>query len=411
MKTHLTTHVLKDLNFLTFWLSHVISSIGNTLIPVTITFAVLEVTGSATSLGLVLGALWVSRVVFVMFGGVWADRISRKAILICSDLLQGANHLLIAYLFFTHSIELWHLVASALLYGAVSAFHSPASGGLIPQIVKKNQLQQANSLLSIVNSIFEIAGPAIAGILVVLVGFDVIFFIDAMTFFVSLLLMLMVLPKYKSETSVDNSYWQDLKEGIKVARSHTWIWKSLVTFSLLNFAVAAFNVLGPLALIDQLDGPKKWGLILTAASVGGLLGGLLSHNLKPKNPLKFAFTLMTVLVPLEILMLIGPASHWLIMIVAMFASASIIISAVFWDTLVQQKVPEHMLSRIGSLDSFVSFVFMPVGFVLAGPLSEALGMTWTLILLASLVFILNTWVIYFKDVRKVEFDKAIEIEA
>ncbi|WP_201714368.1 MFS transporter [Rossellomorea arthrocnemi] len=404
-------HILKDINFLTFWLAHVISSIGNTLIPVTITFAVLEVTGSATSLGLVLGALWITRVLFVMFGGVWADRISRKSILICSDLLQGANHLTIAFLFFTHSIELWHLVISALLYGAVSAFHSPASGGLIPQIAKENQLQQANSLLSIVNSILEIAGPAVAGILVVMVGFDIIFFIDAMTFFVSLILMLLVTPKYKLETTVDSSYWQDLKEGIHLAKNQTWIWKSLITFAMINFAVAAFNVLGPIALLGQLNGPKEWGMILTAASVGGLLGGLISHNFKPKNPLKFAFSFMTVLVPLQILMLLGPASHWLIMVVAMFASASIILSAVFWDTLVQQKVPEHMLSRIGSLDSFVSFVFMPIGFVLAGPISEVLGLTWTLLLLASSVFIINMGIIYFKDVGKGEFDQSIKAEA
>ncbi|GGD29565.1 MFS transporter [Pontibacillus salipaludis] len=392
-----SNHILKDKDFLIYWISHIISTIGNTIVPLTITFAVLEITGSATSLGVVLGALWISRVIFITFGGVWADRLSRKKVILFSDILQGSNHLIIALLFFSNQIELWHLVVSALFYGSVSAFHAPATSGLIPQIVKGESLQQANSLLSIVNSLFQIAGPAIAGALVLFVGFGNIFLLDALTFFSSFILVLFIRPNFKAESTPKSTYWEDLKEGIDIARQYTWIWSSMVAFSILNFAVASFSVLGPLVVTEKLNGPTEWGLILTSGSIGGLIGGVLSHKLKPKSPLKFSFTLMTIFVSLQIASLINPISHWIIMVFSLLASASMIIGGVFWDTLVQREVPEHLLSRIGSLDSFVSFVFMPVGFVLAGPLSEKLGMNWTLALISSLVFITNIWVIYFRD--------------
>ncbi|MFJ7941160.1 MFS transporter [Peribacillus sp. NPDC096622] len=397
--------LMKDKNFFLYWVSQLISSLGNSLIPVTITFAVLEVTGSATSLGIVLGALWISRVVFVMFGGVWADRLSRKHIIIIADLFQGFNHLIISLAFFTNLIEIWHLAISALFYGAISAFHAPASSGFLPEIIEKHQLQKANSLLSITSSIFDIAGPALAGLLVIFLGFSTIFIIDAITFFVSFFLVLFVTPKFKSKQSQQTPYWQDLKEGVKVAKNHSWIWTTLISFSIFNFAVAAINVLGPLALSESLRGPKEWGLILTAGSIGGLLGGIISHNLKPKHPLKFSFVLMAIFIILELLVLIGPLSTWIIMIVFMLASASIILGAVFWDTIVQQHVPEHLISRIGSLDSFVSFIFMPVGFVIAGPLSAKIGLNSTLITIATLVLISNVWVIYFGDGRKIQFNE------
>lgn len=399
--------VLKEKNFLVFWISHIVSTIGNTIIPLTITFAVLEVSGSATSLGMVLGALWVSRVLLITFGGVWADRLSRKKVLIFSDILQGINHLTIASLFFSNQIQLWHLVISALFFGAVSAFHAPASSGIIPQIVKKDKLQQANSLLSIVNSICQIAGPAVAGGLVLFVGFGNIFLIDAITYFTSFLLLIFIRPTFNSESTSQNSYWEDLREGVHIAKKYTWIWSSMISFSVLNFSVAAFNVLGPLIMSEKFNGPTDWGFVLTAGSVGGLLGGILTQKFSPKSPLKLSFILMTIFATLQMIVLIGNTSLWVIMCVAMLASGSIIMGAVYWDTLVQKNVPEHLLSRIGSIDSFVSFIFMPMGFVLAGPLSEQLGMNWTLIIIASIVFISNVWVIYFRDYRKETFEMPI----
>ncbi|AST93573.1 hypothetical protein BC6307_21035 [Sutcliffiella cohnii] len=402
--------ILKDSNFFLFWLSHVISSMGNTLIPVTITFAVLEVTGSATKLGVVLGALWISRVLFVMFGGVLADRLSRKKILIISDLLQGVNHLIIGILFFVGSIEMWHLIVSSVLYGAVSAFHSPASSGIIPQLTSKENYQKANSVLSIMSNIFEIAGPALAGLMVVFLGFSTIFFIDALTFFLSLILMLFVKERFKKESQAQESYWTDLVEGIKVTRNYSWIWSTLIIFSVLNFATAAFYVLGPIVISENYGGPKVWGFIVTAGAIGGLIGALLSHNIKLKNPLRFCFIIMPLFVSIEFLVLIGPMPSWLIMFAAMLASASIVIGAVLWDTIVQKNIPQNLLSRIGSLDSFVSFVFMPLGFVLAGPLSDQLGMTMTLIIITSFVVVSSILILFVGDTLKIKSGKKYNLE-
>ncbi|MBG9691495.1 MFS transporter [Lysinibacillus sphaericus] len=402
-------YLFKDKNFFLFWLSQVISSIGNTLIPVTITFAVLEVTGSATKLGMVLGALWISRVIFVMFGGVLADRIPRKKILIIADLLQGVNHVVVGILFFVGSIEMWHLTVSALFYGAVSAFHSPASSGILPQLIDKEKFQKANSVLSIANSIFEIIGPALAGVMVIFWGFSTIFFIDAITFFISMILMCLVIERYKSEPRTEESYWADLVGGIRVVRNYSWIWSTLIIFSTLNFAIASFYVLGPIIILENFGDPKAWGLIVMASSVGGLIGGVVSHNIKLKNPLRVSFIIMPIFVSLEILVLIGPMSSWIIMLVVMFTSASIVIGGVLWDTFVQHNLPQNLLSRIGSLDSFVSFVFMPLGFVLAGPLSNYLGMTWTLLIISSLVIVLSFLFLYLGESFKMRAENKNEL--
>ena len=153
--------------------------------PVAVAFAVLDLTGSAADLGLVLAALMASRVVFIVAGGVWADRLPRQLVMIAADLVRALVHGVIALAFFTDSIAVWHLVASSVLFGAASAFFGPASTGLVKSLVKPTRLQEANALMGISNNAVSIFGPALAGLLVALAGFGVVFAIDAATFIVS----------------------------------------------------------------------------------------------------------------------------------------------------------------------------------------------------------------------------------
>ena len=147
-----------------------ISVIGDALFPVALAFAVLELSGSPSSLGLVLAAQALPLAAFALVGGVVGDRVSRQRLMLASDLARAVVQAVAATLLITGVAEIWHLAVLAGLYGAAEAFFRPAAGGLIPRLVPDSDLLQANSLIAMSQSLGMVLGPAIAGALIALFG-------------------------------------------------------------------------------------------------------------------------------------------------------------------------------------------------------------------------------------------------
>jgi MFS family permease len=139
---------LAEREFRLLWFGRSLSSIGDAIVPVAVSFAVLEL-GTASDLGIVLGAYMGARMLFVVAGGVWADRLPRRALMIAADAVRALVQAVIALAFFTDAIEIWHLALSSAIFGVASAFFGPASTGLVPEIVSANRLQEANALLGL----------------------------------------------------------------------------------------------------------------------------------------------------------------------------------------------------------------------------------------------------------------------
>jgi MFS family permease len=259
-----------------------LSSVGDAIVPVAVTFAVLDL-GDATDLGLVLGSSSAARVIFLVAGGVWADRLPRQLVMMAADVVRAGVQALIALAFFTESIAIWQLAAGAAFFGAASAFFNPASTGLVPQLVSRERLQEANALLGLARSVIEVAGPVVSGLLVATLGFGVVFAVDAASFVASFLcLAAMRLPRSIARGERKRMLTEAI-DGLRIVRQRRWIVAGLACDLLFNLALAAYFVLGPAVFEEHFDGARDWGIAMSAAAVGGLLGGLIVLRFRPSR--------------------------------------------------------------------------------------------------------------------------------
>lgn len=372
---------LAERDFRLLWLGRSLSGIGDALVPVATSFAVLEI-GTARDLGLVLGAYMTTRMLFVVIGGVWADRLPRRFLMIAADVVRGVVQGVIALAFFTDAIEVWHLALSSAIFGVASAFFGPASTGLIPQIVSAGRLQEANALLGLSRNAIDVFGPAVSGALVATVGYSLVFAIDAASFVASLLCLAAMRPLAPVRTRAQ-SFLADAKEGIGEVLARPWLRVTLTVDAISNFALAPYFVLGPLVVREHLGGASDWGLMMTAGAVGGIAGGAFVLRYKPSRPLVAAYVILFSL-PLAILTLVPPLPLPALMAGSALFTFGIVVGNTFWSTMEQQHVPNEALGRVDSISWMISLVVMPIGYVISGPAADAIGVRATLLAAAAL---------------------------
>jgi MFS family permease len=374
--------VLSEASFRWLWLARSTSSIGDALVPVAIAFAVLDLAGPG-ELGIVSAAYMGTRMVFVVIGGVWADRLPRQLVMIAADVVRAVTQGVVALAFFAGAVEWWHLAVSSSVFGAASAFFGPASTGLVPKLVPAARLQEANALLGLSRNSIEVFGPALSGVLVATVGYEVVFAVDALSFVASgLFLLAMRLPRALPSIP-KQSFLADAKDGLAEVRARPWLWVAFANFAIGNLAMAPYFVLGPLVLEQQFGGARDWGLMMTGGAIGGLVAGAIALRWKPSRPLLFSFPLMLFL-PLEMSALAVPVPLPLLVAGAGLVVLGIVLGNVLWQTVEQQQIPNEKLARVDAFDWMVSLVFMPIGYVAAGPLAERIGVAETLLLAAGL---------------------------
>jgi MFS family permease len=389
---------LRERPFRMLWLGRTTSSVGDAISGIAVAFAVLEISGSASALGVVLAAFTLSRVVFILVGGVWSDRLERRRVMLACDLVRGLAQGAVAVLLLTDAAELWHLVAAAAVVGGASSFFGPASTGLIPQTVSRERLQQANALLSTSDSASWLVGPAASGVLIAAFGTGVAFAIDAASFFVSAGFLLALRVDERTGERERQTFLADLARGWREVRARTWLQGALVTFSLSNVSIAVFFVLGPVVFAEELGGAADWGLAMTVGAAGGLLGSAIALRYRPRYPLRPSF-LVILPVSLSLLALAPPLPAVAVGVAAGLMFGGIQLGNALWDTMLQQHVPRDVVSRVSSYDWLVSLVFMPLGYTLAGPLADAIGRDRTLLAAAALSALANVGVLALPSVR------------
>jgi MFS family permease len=373
---------LHESQFRLLWLGRTTSSIGDALIPVALAFAVIDETGSATDLGLVMAAYTLARVVLILVGGVWADRLPRRLVMLTADLVRAVSQGLLAFLLISGSAEIWHLAVAGAVSGGAQAFFGPASTALVPDTVSLARLQQANALVGMTGSGAELFGPALSGVLVAAVGPGWVFAVDAASFALSAVFLLAMRVR-EAAPAETQPFLREIAGGLREIAARRWLSVSLVTFAIGNLTIASYFVLGPLIVERELGGARDWGLVLTGGAAGGLIASLVALRYKPRRPLLVGFALLLVQ-PISVLALIPPLPVLGLAVTAAIGYGSVSIFNVFWETVLQQQVPRHALSRVSSLDWMVSLVFMPIGYTIAGPLSDAIGVDETLWLATGL---------------------------
>ncbi|WP_242905008.1 MFS transporter [Actinomadura terrae] len=348
------------------------SLLGDGMVGVALAFAVLDLTGSAADLGLVLAARSVPLVAVLLAGGVIADRLPRRRVMVAADLGRVAGQAVMAALLIGGHARVWELAVLQALHGTATALFTPASTGLLPSLVPGDLLQHANALRGLAASAGNIAGPALAGVLVAATSPGWAIAADAATFAVSAAL-LAGLTAPARRRAAPRSVRRDLLDGWTEFRSRTWVWVVVAASFTANALFAVFLVLGPAAVRDEAGGATAWAAIVAAFGTGSLLGGLAVLRHRPRRPLR-AGMLAVALFPLPTL---GLAAHLPAVAVAapaLLGGAGLTVFNALWQTTLQRHVPDRALSRVSAYDWFGSLAGQPVGQAAAGPLAAGVGL-------------------------------------
>ncbi|MBE7210059.1 MAG: MFS transporter [Gluconacetobacter diazotrophicus] len=366
--------LLLERNFALFFVAASASTLGSAVVPVALTFALLVLKYSATSIGLVLAAQTAPAVVLMLVGGVVGDRWPRRLVMIMADILRCAAQAALALLLASGHPTLPALLALAACVGIGNAFFGPAEIGLIPQIASSARLKQANSLLSISGSLSAVAGPSLGGLLVAIGSAPIAIGLNAVGYAASgICLALLRVAPAAHENKATTSFVADLRLGWVEFRRHRWLQLITAQYGLLNLvAFAPFFVLGPVLFASVPNGARLWGLVASATGVGGIAGGLLILRLRPLRPL-IAFELCAALLTTPLVLL---AFHIPVLPLAIGSAvfgAALAILNVMAQTTIQERIPEDVLSRVNALFSLVATGLGPIGYALCGPVAHLVG--------------------------------------
>ncbi|MFD5215510.1 MFS transporter [Microbacterium sp. NPDC058345] len=355
-----------DRNFRWFFLARAITMVTGSMSAIALAFAVLEIDNHPESLSYVLTAFTVSNVIFVLFGGVVADRLPRALVIQACYVIDILSIGTIAVLLFTGSASIPAMVALAAVNGASTAFVLPAMQGIIPQLTTPAHLQQANAMLSFVRSAVVIGGPVIAGILVTTAGPALAMVVQVGGWLVAIpVLALVRLPPPPG--AGEFSLFSDLRAGWGEFWSRSWLWTIVLAFMIMNaIHVGAWGVVGPyIAKNDERLGIAGWGWVVSAEGVGVLLMTLVLMWFPLRRPLRYGMLGMAVFA-LPLTALGAHPAVVLVAIAAFLAGAGTEVFSTGWNLAMMENIPGDRLSRVASYDMLGSFIVMPIGTLVYG---------------------------------------------
>lgn len=380
MRPLLPAVLREEPQFARYFAGQALSMVGDRVTFVAVPFAVLSIPGAgAAEVGLVGAAMLVPFLVFALAGGVWADRLPRHRVMLVSDLVRFATQAVAAALLLAGVAQVWHLVVLMAVFGTADAFFAPAAAGLMPLVVSAERLQEANAMRGLVMSTGLVAGPALAGGLIFLVGPGGAIALDALSFAVSAVFLARLRPRAADAGSApEGGFFAQLREGFAEVMARTWVWSTLGALSVYHVVVLpSVFVLGPVLSEREFGGAAAWSVVVAAFGVGSIVGDLLALRVRMKRPLVVAAAALAVASCQALIIGAGPTIP---VIAALEAVTGVAVSLAFtlWETSLQTHVPQAALSRVSSYDYLLTAGLMPVGLAIAGPVAEAFGLRPTL---------------------------------
>jgi predicted MFS family arabinose efflux permease len=391
--------MLLSRNFTLLFAARSISYFGTYLAPIAVAFAVLDLTGSASDTGIAFACWTIAQVATLLVGGVVADRLPRRLVMVSSDTANFCVRAGMGALLLSGHAHIWEIFVLQALGGAATAFYSPASTGLVPEVVDPSQLQQANAFTGIARFLAFPLGAATGGAIVATIGSGTALLVDAGTYAASaLLLTAMQLPARARAASAPN-FLRELREGWQAFTEHTWVW--LLTFWIAFYFVityAPFFVLGPYIAKHSLGGAGAWGTVVTGEGIGALAGAIIGLRIRPARPwvvVGAVFSLTSV----QSVLLAAHVSFVAIALAAVIAGLSFSLGTVIWDTGIQRQIAPEKLSRVSAYNWMCAMVFLPLGYALAGPIAATVGMSAYLVFGAAWIVLTTAVVISVPGVR------------
>jgi MFS family permease len=397
---------LRHRDFRLLWSGMCVSLLGDGIFLVAMAWQVYALSNAPTALAVVGITMTVPTIAFLLLGGVVSDRLDRRRIMLASDLVRGLAVGLLALLSLTGVLELWHVAALAAVYGAGTAFFSPAFDALVPELLPAGELAQANALDQFVRPIaLRLAGPALGGVLIDVLGAGSAFALDAASFAVSAVALLAMAPApRRAALAVGASVTRDMREGLRYVRSHVWLW---ATFASAAVAYLLFmgpaEVLLPYIVKNDLHGSAAdLGIVFAAGGIGSVgCAVVIGQRGLPRRDITFMYLTWT----LATLAVAGyglASAVWQLMLASLAFNALETAGTIVWATAKQRHVPAALLGRVSSLDWLISIGLLPLSFALTGPVSGAIGAQTTLIAAGLLGAVVTFAALLLPGMRDVE---------
>lgn len=386
--------------FRTLWFARIISNLGNGMAPIALSFGVLGLEGAtARDLGFVLSAQAIPIVLMLPFGGVIADRLPRAMVIAVTDVILSGFVIAMGVLFITDTATVPTLMALNVVVGILNAIWWPAFPGIVPAVMEERDLNQANAVIAIASNAGLIAGAAVAGGLVTLVGSGWAIVVDGLTFFIAGVLVYRLRKLTPRTPPTGNSVVGDLRSGFGTFMSFRWVWVIVGAFSIIVACMrAGFDVSGPVLFKEQFGGAGDYSIAQTALAVGFLLGALFATKYKPQRPLVFC-VLVTFAMPVQFVLMSMAVPVWTLALGAMAVGMAFEQWGVHWTTALQTHIPRESLSRVSAFDAMGSLIFGPVGLALAGPLIAAFGVSEVLLGCAVITAVMLGLTLLDREVR------------
>lgn len=379
------------------------ASVGFSLVGVS--FAVLKATNSATDLSYVLAAQIAPSLVFVLIGGVAADRFRAQRVIVAANLLMALGEGTFGVLALAGRPPLWAMLGLEAVTGTGVALFYPASQALLPRIVPDSLLQEASAISRLVMNSGQMAGAAAAGLLVAAAGpgWALVLCGVGMVATVPMLLAIKAsgpLPAGRAPADAPApNMLAELREGWSEFRSHTWLWVIVAQFSVVMMAwYGAFSVLGPVVAREHLGGPAAWGAITAADALGLIAGGAAALRFTPRRPMLFVVVIggAIAISPLSLAMVLPlPA----VCIASFGLGVFVEMMMVQWTVTMARNIPPEMLARVSSYDVLGSVMTMPAGALIAGPLGTAIGISHAQYAAAAAIVIASVLALIPRDIR------------
>lgn len=377
--------VLGNRNFRLLWIGEGVSVLGDHFYMIALPWLVLQLTGDSLAMGTVLALSAIPRALLMLVGGALTDRFSPRSLMLASNAVRFVLVSILTGLVFANRVEMWMLYTLAVLFGVADAFFYPAQSSMAPQLVKKDQLQVANSLIQGTMMLTMLAGPALAGLLIAALGdghsesadmqgIAAAFGLDALTFLASLITLIFIKTPQNESSEASENILESIRSGMK------FVWND-VPLRAFFFVVAAitfffngpFNIGIPLLADTRFpEGAVAYGTILSTWGAGSLIGMALAGVLPRPNPKMMGIVLLSLVSGMGIgLTLLGISTS---MIFAALVSLTLgtldgYIN-IFFVTWVQSRAPKAFIGRLMSLLMFSSIGLLPVSMSLSGAISR-----------------------------------------
>ncbi len=402
MKLPRIAEPLRHRDFRLLLAGQTLTLLGTFVSNVAFPFQVIQLGGSAVELGIVTSTFMVSSLVFLLLGGVVADRLPRRTVILATEVASGVVMTVLALLGYGGRLEMWHLYLGAAYFGAATAFAIPAIGAIIPELVPEEILVPGNALRGLSRQAARVGGPVIGGLLVAFASPAAAFAFDAVSFFASAGLVALTVGR-QVEGAERRSILAEIREGLAFVFSVQWLWVTIFGWSLVSAAfIGAFAVGLPLLVTDVLRaGPTTFGIITAAVGAGEAVGAAVMAQVRIRRVGIAMYSFATI--GNVALFLYGAIAN---VPGAIMASALLgfgfVCFGVLWESALQKHVPRRMLGRVTSVDWFGGTLLGPIAPVVAVILVQTYGPAGLFLIAGAVATVFTLGGFLFPSIRRLE---------